>query len=190
MDDTCIIVAEVSVENSGHEDSSDNHSPKEMSSASNGELMDFKGLGKIEKDFVQLLEEVCSKHPTLIESHRERSRSRRFTEWSFTALGRLLHFLKTKKVKDMNDDACKELQVLWEELETFGFDDLTWLEPHVQSALGMKNYMERAVRVKMLKENVVDLEVEMKHLQAKMAAAKIDLEIARRKLVKAEEGFG
>ena len=87
--------------------------------------MDFKDLGKIEKDFVQLLEEVCSKHPTLIEGHRKRNRSKRFIEWSFTALGRVLHFLKSKKVKDMNDDTCKELQNLWEELETVRFDDLT-----------------------------------------------------------------
>ena len=93
MRDRCIFVAEVSLENSGHEDTDDNHSPKEISSASFGELMEFKGIGKIEIEFVQLLEEVCSKHPTLIESHLKRSSSRRFNEWSFIALGRVLHFL-------------------------------------------------------------------------------------------------
>ena len=89
----------------------------------------------------------------------------------------------------MNDDAYKELQILWEEVETFGFDDLTWLEPHVQSALGMKNYTEKAAQVKRLKDIVADLEIEMKSLKEKIAASEIDLEIARRELVKAEEGF-
>ncbi|OIV90444.1 hypothetical protein TanjilG_01922 [Lupinus angustifolius] len=104
------------------------------------------------------------------------------------ALGRVLHFLKTKKVKDMNDVLFMDLQTLWEELETFKFD-LTWLEPHVQSALGMKSYMERAAEVKKMKENVTVREMEIKRLKAKMAAAEIDLEIAKRDLVKAEEGF-
>ena len=93
VNDTCIIVAEVSVENSGQ----DSYSPTQMSSATSSELMEFKGLGKIEKDFVLLLEQVCSKHPTLIESQRKINRSQRFTECSFTALGRVLHFLKTTK---------------------------------------------------------------------------------------------
>ena len=68
-----------------------------------GELVDFRGLGQIEKVFVPLLEEVCTKYPSLIECQQKRSR--RFIEWAFTALGRVLHFLKNKKVKDMNDEA-------------------------------------------------------------------------------------
>ena len=80
----------------------------------------------------------------------------------------------------MNDNGFK-VQNLWEELETFKFDDLTWLKPHVQSALGMKSYMERAAYVKKLKGNVVDLQKEIKSLKA-------NLELARRELVKAE-GF-
>ncbi|KAI9090635.1 hypothetical protein K1719_028488 [Acacia pycnantha] len=150
------------------------------------ELSDFRGLGKIESAFVPLLEEVCSKHPSLLECQQKRSG--RFIEWAFTALGRVLHFLKTKRVKDMNDETCEHLQILWEELETFRFD-LTWLEPHVQSALGMKNYMQKAMQVKKLRDNVSALEMEMKRLKAKLAAAEIDLEIAKRDLVLAEEGF-
>ncbi|KAF7842920.1 MATH domain and coiled-coil domain-containing protein [Senna tora] len=151
------------------------------------ELIDFKGVGKIEKVFVPLLEEVCSKHPSLLECQQKRSR--RFSEWAFTALGRILHFLKTKKVKDMmNDEACDHLQILWDELETFKFD-LTWLEPHVQSALGMKSHLEKAMQLKKLKENVNALEMETRRLKAKLAAAEIDLEIARRDLVQAQEGF-
>ncbi|MED6108800.1 hypothetical protein PIB30_027490, partial [Stylosanthes scabra] len=113
-----------------------------MSSETISELVDFRSLCKIEKRFVQLLEEACSNHPTLIESQQKRNKTQKFIEWSFTALGRVLHFLNTKSAKDMNDDACNELHNLWEELNTFGFDDLTWLELHVQFALSMKNHMK------------------------------------------------
>ncbi|MED6132142.1 hypothetical protein PIB30_016564 [Stylosanthes scabra] len=51
-----------------------------------------------------------------------------------------MHFVNTKSAEDMNHDACNELQNLWEELNAFGFDDLTWLERHVQSVLSMKNH--------------------------------------------------
>lgn len=162
------------------------HTDKEMSSDSIRELVDFRGLGQIEKAYIPLLEEVCSQHPSLIECQQKRSR--RFIEWAFTALGRVLHFLKTKRVKDMNGDACKDLQILWEELETFRFD-LTWLEPHVQSALGMKNYIERAVHVEKLKDIVIALELEMKRLKAKLTATEADLDIARKDLLKAKESF-
>ncbi|XP_028790185.1 MATH domain and coiled-coil domain-containing protein At3g58270-like [Neltuma alba] len=160
--------------------------PAGLTSNPMDELSDFRGLGKIESIFVPLLEEICSKHPSLIECQQKRSRQ--FVEWAFTALGRVLHFLKSKRVKDMNDETCEHLQILWEELETFRFD-LTWLEPHVHSALGMKNYLEKATQVKKLKDNVSSLEMEMKRLKAKLASAEIDLEIAKRDLVQAEEGF-
>ncbi|XP_057745670.1 uncharacterized protein LOC130963586 [Arachis stenosperma] len=128
-----------------------------------------------EKGFVKLVEEACHKHPSLIEWHENKNHSSMFTKWGFMALGRVLHFLKTKKVKDMNDEGCKELQVLWEEVKAFGFDDLAWLEPHVKCALGMRNYKERAMHVKKMKENVAALEV--------------DLKVAREELVKAQQGF-
>lgn len=88
----------------------------------------------------------------------------------------------------MNDEACMDLQNLWEELETFKFD-LNWLEPHVQSALGMKKYLEKEMQLKKLRGNVDALEMEMNGLKAKLAAAEADLEIARRDLMQAEEGF-
>ncbi|XP_057740853.1 MATH domain and coiled-coil domain-containing protein At2g05420-like [Arachis stenosperma] len=187
--DTCIIVAKVSVENSGHEDTNVDHLPKEMCSSTCDELINFKGLCQIEKDHVNLLEEACLKHPSVIESHRKRKRSQKFTEWSFTTLGKVLHFLKTKKVKDMNEDACKELQDLWEELEMVKFDDLSWLKPHVESALSMKNYAERLMKVKRLKGSVVALEVKRRNLKELMILAETDLERARKELAIAEKGF-
>ncbi|KAK9912387.1 hypothetical protein M0R45_036254 [Rubus argutus] len=157
-----------------------------------GELVDFRGLGKIDKAFVPLLEEVCSWHPSLISCQRRRSRM--FSEWAFTALGRLLHFLNTTKVKDMMEDSCvhdpcEHLQVLWDEAETFRFD-LSWLEPFVQSALGMKKFGEREGLVKKLREDVDALETEIKRLRDRLAIAEVDHEVAKRDLAKAEESFG
>ncbi|XP_027367336.1 MATH domain and coiled-coil domain-containing protein At3g58270-like [Abrus precatorius] len=195
VNDTCIIEAEICIKKSEDENQVDDAVPTQVcaepinhsdNTTSFGELVDFRGLGKIEKAFVPLLEEVCSLHPSLIDSQQKRSR--RFAEWALTALGRVLHFLKVQKAKDMNDEACNHLQILWEELEIFKFD-LTWLEPHVQSALGMKSYIEKALEVKMMKEHVTALEMETKRLKAKIAASEVDLEMARRDLAKAEEGF-
>jgi hypothetical protein len=145
------------------------------------ELMDFKGLGQIEKSFAPLLDEACSLHPSLIECQQKRSR--KFREGAFTALGRVLYFLKTRKVRDMNDLACKDLQILWEELAPFSFD-LTWLEPHVQSALGMKSYnLEKLKEAEKLKDNVVSLELEMQRLKSKMGIVEVNLDAARELLI-------
>ncbi|MED6108137.1 hypothetical protein PIB30_020584 [Stylosanthes scabra] len=175
VNDTCIIVAEVSVTDIGLLDRNDPRS-----------LGDFKGLCKIEKEYVEVLEESCSKHSSLIECHRNRKRSKRFNECSFTALGKLLHFLKTKKVKDMKShDDCKELQDLWDEVE-IRFDDLSWLEPHVKSAL---TYFDKAGKVEKLKGDVADLEENVKNLKARAIAMDADLESRKKELAKAEEGF-
>jgi hypothetical protein len=144
------------------------------------ELMDFKGLGQIEKAFIPLLEEVCSMHPSLIDCQKKRSC--KFREWAFTALGRVLYFLKTRKAKDMNDLACKDLQIFWEELQPFGFE-LAWLEPHVQSALRMKNYLDKLKEVDKLKHNVVTLELEKERLKAKLAIVDVNLDAARNLLI-------
>ncbi|XP_057425898.1 uncharacterized protein LOC130719290 [Lotus japonicus] len=165
LHNTCIIEVEISVSHSEDEKQIDHVQVCD-------ELIDFRGLGKIEKAFVPLLEQVCTWYPSLVECQQKRSP--RFREWAFTTLGEVLHFLKTKKVKDMNEDLCNHLQRLWEELETFKFD-LSWLEPHLEHALNMKSYISRAEEVKKMKENAAALEME--------------LEKARRDLVRAEEGI-
>ncbi|XP_040364398.1 uncharacterized protein LOC112173256 isoform X2 [Rosa chinensis] len=150
-----------------------------VSSTSPSDLLNFRGLADIKKDFVPLLEEVCLWHPSLIECQRKSSPQ--FTEWAFTALGKVLHFLKTKKVKDMTTYVCKDLQILWNELKAFGFD-LTWLKPHVERALGMSKFVESTTELKRAAENVKALEIESKRLKAKLAAARSDLD-------KAGQGF-
>jgi hypothetical protein len=102
------------------------------------------------------------------------------------ALGKVIYFLKTRKVKDMNEQACKELQVLWDQLEKFQFD-FTWLKPHVKYALGVKSYVEKALEFEKLTENTVVLELEIERLKAKSFAAKLNLD-AERNLLKAK-GF-
>ena len=122
-------------------------------------------------------------HPSLIEYQQKRSS--KFVECAFTTLGRLLHFLKTRKVKDMTQDGYESLQLLWKELETFKFD-LAWLQPHVQSVFGTKNM---AGRVERMREDVNMLEKEVKSRRAMLAAAEVDLERAKGDLVKAEQEF-
>ncbi|XP_062014290.1 uncharacterized protein LOC133730782 [Rosa rugosa] len=146
-----------------------------VSSTSADELMDFRGLAKIQKAFVPLLDEVCSCHSSLIECQMKQSPT--FIEWAFTALGRVLHFLKTKKVKDMTDDVCADLELLWKELQIFKFD-LAWLKPHVQRALRVNKLVKRAGQVEILRKDVVDLENENKRLMAKLEVARRDLEKA------------
>ncbi|CAL5194381.1 unnamed protein product [Lathyrus oleraceus] len=94
--DSCMFGAEVYVCKSRHEKPVNQST--NMSTASlrpkleDGELIDFKGLGQIEKKYVPLLEQACSLHPSLIVCQQERSR--KFREWAFSALGRVLCFLK------------------------------------------------------------------------------------------------
>ncbi|XP_058738923.1 MATH domain and coiled-coil domain-containing protein At3g58250-like [Vicia villosa] len=105
-------------------------------------------------------------------------------ESGYAAMGKVLYFLNTRKVKDLNEQSCKELQVLWDDLAKYKFD-ITWLEPQVQSALRSRSYVEKSLEVEKLKGNVADLELETERLKAKLAAAEVNLEIER-DLLKAE----
>lgn len=151
------------------------------------ELINLNSLGQEEALFVPLLEEVCTWHPNLIKCQRKRSP--RFRQWAFTSLGQVLHFLKTKKVKDMSEDDIKYLHGLWKELVKSSGFELAWLEPYVESALGLKDYMERAKQLKKLKDNVVGLEIKMKRLRGELAAAEREFEVARRGLSEVRRGF-
>ena len=160
--------------------------PKEVPLITLSEILDVNSLGPEEAAFVPLLEEVISWHPSLIQSQMKKSP--KFIRWAFIALGQVLYFLKTMKVKNMDEDACNQLQCLWEELQLFGFN-LTWLEPYVQSALDVKAYLERMEQVKNLKDNVVALEIEMKRLRTRLAVREVDLEVAMRDLAVVQMGF-
>lgn len=146
----------------------------------------FKDLGKIEKSLVPLLEEVCLWHPSLIDS--KKNKSSKFTEWAFTVLGRVLQFLKQHKWKDMNVEACQELQHLWEELQMSKLD-LSWLEPQIKSALNMKEYWEKVMEVKRLKQDLIVLETEMTKMKESLAETKGSVETTKQDLIEAEYDF-
>ncbi|KAK7392744.1 hypothetical protein VNO78_21191 [Psophocarpus tetragonolobus] len=207
VNDTCIIEVEVLVKKSQHENQvdqsvnvsedrliewNDESSSKNMISTSFGKLVDFKSMGNLDQVFVPLLEEVCLRHPSLVNNNLKTSQ--RFIEWAFTALGRVLYFLKSKKVRDMDKDACNHLKILWEELEVFRFD-LTWLEPYVKSALNMNTFVEKVGQVKKLKEKVevleklADLEREAKLTKKNKLETKVELEITKIDLMEAKEDY-
>ncbi|OIW11412.1 hypothetical protein TanjilG_05183 [Lupinus angustifolius] len=150
------------------------------------EVLNINSLGPEATPFYPLLEEVCLRHPSLIENLMRKGHE--YILWSLTTLGDILYFLKTMKVKNMNEEACKHLKCLWEEAQMFGFN-LTWLEPHVQSALNIKAYLEKAEKVKNLRESMIDLEIEVRKLKTKLAVIEVDLEIVRRNLEEVENGF-
>ena len=148
------------------------------------DLIDFEGLCQEEAVFLPLLEQVCSWHPSL--PHSQREKSPRFVLWAFTTLGQVLHFLKTMKVRDMNDDACKKLQGLWKELTEHSGFDLTWLEPHVQLALAANSCLKKAEEVKRLAENVAALKFKAKSMR-QIGSKNQELIEERRKLAEAEK---
>ncbi|XP_022640274.1 MATH domain and coiled-coil domain-containing protein At3g58250-like [Vigna radiata var. radiata] len=183
VNDTCIIEVHILVEDEKQIDESLRNIDNKL-----GELGDFKGIGKVKRDFIPLLEEVCSRYPSLIKNKKRKSQE--FIEWAFTALGRVLHFLNTKKVRDMDHNACRYLQSLWEEVEIFGFD-LSWLKPHVQSALDMETRVEKVLAMKRLEENVTQklAILEMESKDSEMIEAKVDLVAARIDLEESFEQF-
>ncbi|XP_014515408.1 MATH domain and coiled-coil domain-containing protein At3g58250-like [Vigna radiata var. radiata] len=148
--------------------------------------MFMRSFANIDLNYVPLLENICLLYPYLLVSQEKRSC--KFTEWAFTALGRLLYFLNTKQVKDMDDEACDHLKKLWDEVKIFGFD-LSWLESDVKSALNLKNYTDKIANVRKAKERVDDLEIRTQKLKAEVIERETEFERAKTDLVKAEEGF-
>ncbi|XP_028777632.1 MATH domain and coiled-coil domain-containing protein At3g58270-like [Neltuma alba] len=151
------------------------------------DLIDVSGFGPDEAAYVPLLEEACTWHPQLINSQRDRTRW--FKLWAFTSLGQVLYFLKTKKVKDMDEDGCKYLQGLWDELVKSSGFNLSWLEPYVQSALSAKNYLPKAETVEKAAQKMTDLEIKVKKLKGELAVAEMEHELARRELVEIKGSF-
>ncbi|XP_045794338.1 uncharacterized protein LOC123889160 [Trifolium pratense] len=177
LNDACIVGAEVYVCNSSHEKKV--NQPVKLTVSLSQAIEVEVSVPELEGTNVETLSPVSK--VVCNESTKQAD-----VELVFAALGRVIYFLKTRKVKDMNDQACKELQVLWDELKKFQFD-VTWLEPHVKYALGVKSYVEKALEAEKLKENMVVLELGMERLKAKSFAAEVNLD-AETNLLKAK-GF-
>ncbi|MED6148508.1 hypothetical protein PIB30_053830 [Stylosanthes scabra] len=181
---------------SSSQSSSSRFSPNELVGSSSSEiqpsskkeltlrdLIDLKSI----QDFIPLLEEVCTWHPSLL--HSQKNRTQAFRLWAFTSLGQVLHFLKTKKVKDIGDNDIKKLQDLWDELEKSSGFELAWLQPHVEAFLGVKAHLQKTKKLKKLVDHVVALEIKMKKLRGELAAAEAEFEVARKDLSQVRKGF-
>ncbi|XP_004294445.1 PREDICTED: uncharacterized protein LOC101302630 [Fragaria vesca subsp. vesca] len=90
--------------------------------------------------------------------NREQRPGEQFTQWAFTTLCRLLYFLNTGKPKKLTKQSRRDLRNLWEELQVFKFD-LSWVEDDFITALGMKDEVERA---KKLREEMNTLDTQRK----------------------------
>ncbi|KAJ7969153.1 Ubiquitin carboxyl-terminal hydrolase family protein [Quillaja saponaria] len=88
------------------------------------EEANFRGVGKIRKMFIPVLEEAISQQPHLWTSQEGRTMQCR--RWAYSALGRVLHFLRNVKIKDLTMEKKAEFDKLWGEMDLFNFD-LTWL---------------------------------------------------------------
>jgi len=137
-------------------------------------------LSNLDNVYVPLLEKVCKIHPCLIECQRKRTP--KFVEWAFTALGRVLYFLEITKVEEMNEEEFEWLQLLWDEVQVFGFD-LSWLAPQVEFVL---NYVEKMSKVNKLEKEKKSLELRIEELsmelfetEKEMESSKGDLESLR-----------
>ncbi|KAJ1407718.1 hypothetical protein SESBI_24194 [Sesbania bispinosa] len=146
-----------------------------------GEQVNFKGRGLVDMVYVPSLERVFHIHPSLIEC--QRNRTPKYASWAYTSLGRVLHFLENTKVEEMKEEACEWLQLLWDEVQVFGFD-LSWLAPHVEFALNMRGYMEKMSKVNKLEEEKRCLELRIQELSMKLVEAEKEMESSKGDLEK------
>ncbi|KAJ7950392.1 NBS-LRR type disease resistance protein [Quillaja saponaria] len=115
----------------------------------------FRGLGLLHKKFIPLLEEAMSKHPELW-TRRPQEYSNEFSLWGFHALGRVLEFLRTVRIRDITSERKREFSRLWLELGAFGFD-LTWLEPSYRKVMTCSVDEPKIKRFEELKGEVISL---------------------------------
>ncbi|MED6132143.1 hypothetical protein PIB30_016565 [Stylosanthes scabra] len=127
VNDTCIVVAEVLNE---VQPAVFKTRIEYLRNRSAG-LVDLKCIYKKEIYFVRIFEDILDHYTRVENFKKKRKRSQEFKEWSLIALERVLYFLKTQIMKNVNHDACKELQILWDELKVFGFEEFTSLELHL-----------------------------------------------------------
>ncbi|XP_048442460.1 uncharacterized protein LOC125478356 [Pyrus x bretschneideri] len=101
-----------------------------------------------------------------------------FAKSAFKALGRLLHFLKTTKVKDMTEESCERLQLLWEEQSQPSASALRSPEHLHHASASSFHYrtfdvLENEIKRRMRDVDAMESEVQMR--KAVVAVAKKDL---------------
>ncbi|KAJ7950377.1 Ubiquitin carboxyl-terminal hydrolase family protein [Quillaja saponaria] len=133
----------------------------------------FRGLGLWHKKFIPLLEEAMSKHPELW-TRRPQEYSNEFSLWGFHALGRVLEFLRTVRIRDITSERKREFSRLWLELRAFGFD-LTWLEPSYQKVTTCSIDEPKIKRFEELKGEVISLAKDLREKIAELTEASKNL---------------
>ncbi|KAJ7969141.1 Receptor-like kinase [Quillaja saponaria] len=137
------------------------------------EEANFRGVGKIRKVFIPVLEEAISQQPHLLTSQTDRTMQCR--RWAYSALGRVLHFLRNVKIKDLTMEKKAEFDELRGEMDLFNFD-LTWLaikRDQVMNA-GVDEEMLKAVEEQ--KEKILSLELDVNEMKLQLMEAEHKLE--------------
>ncbi|KAJ7961567.1 Disease resistance protein [Quillaja saponaria] len=157
-----------------------------MISTQASDLGEFRGFGPIKKEYIPLLEEVISKHDPHIWTFQE-NRTRHFAYWAFSALGMLLHFLRSVKIKDISTEMKEEFAKLWCEAETFGFD-MGWLTPYYEQVMKLGELDDAKMKeVKELEEKVLSLQARVVCLKQKLEEAEKELTEMNLELAKAKK---
>ncbi|KAJ7950389.1 Ubiquitin carboxyl-terminal hydrolase family protein [Quillaja saponaria] len=142
----------------------------------------FRGLGPLHKKFIPLLEEAMSKHPELW-TRRPQEYSNEFSLWGFHALGRVLEFLWTIKIRDITFERKREFSRLWLELGAFGFD-LTWLEPSYREVMTCSFDEPKIKHLEELKGEMNSLAKDLREKVAVVEDKLVKVAVVEDKLVK------
>ncbi|KAJ7950381.1 Ubiquitin carboxyl-terminal hydrolase family protein [Quillaja saponaria] len=119
------------------------------------------------------LKRQCPKHPELW-TRRPQEYSNEFSLWGFHALGRVLEFLRTVRIRDITSERKREFSRLWLELRAFGFD-LTWLEPSYQKVMTCSIDEPKIKRFEELKGEVISLAKDLREKIAELTEASKNL---------------
>ncbi|KAJ7954283.1 Disease resistance protein [Quillaja saponaria] len=133
-----------------------------------GEMVDFHGLCQVDKSFLTLLEEACTRNRQLIDCQMPHPLILRQCAYAF--LGQMLFLLKCMKIQDIVHHK-DELEHCWEVTKAMKFD-LEWLRPVVERALSSKVLLHTAIktgkRLKVLEEKVVDAKNDIAFIEEKL----------------------
>ncbi|KAJ7969145.1 Receptor-like kinase [Quillaja saponaria] len=137
------------------------------------EEANFRGVGKIRKVFIPVLEEAISQHPHLWTSQEGRTIQCR--RWAYSALGRVLYFLRNVKIKDLTMEKKAEFDKLWGEMDLFNFD-LTWLAIKHDQVMNASVDDEMLKAVEEQKEKISSLELDISEMKLQLMEAEHMLE--------------
>ncbi|RYR45516.1 hypothetical protein Ahy_A07g031350 [Arachis hypogaea] len=154
-----------------------------------GKMVDFYGLCQVDKSFLPLLKEACTKNPNLIESQRKHSEMLR--QSAFDSLGRLLFLLHNVRIRDWINHK-QELQMYWEQAKLMKFD-LEWSSPAMERVLSSADLARiEALREeeKYWNEEASKLREKLKIVEDKAAVIRTEIVLTESKLDGFAIGYG